>query len=160
MKTSIAILAALVASGCAAYSGSGLRPGSATADDVRRTMGQPAVELPEPGGGTELVYPHGPLGTQTFIAHLDAHGVLQGVDQVLDDDHFRAIHPGQTRADVLRMIGPPGETMQFSYGRHAWQYRFMDSWGYLSEFSVTFDRNDIVIDKVAIRFERNDGRDR
>ena len=159
MKSSI-LLAAVLLAGCASYSGYGLRPGSATENDVRQTMGRPALELPESGGGKELFYPRGPLGTQTFVALVDSGGVLKGIDQVLDDDHFAAIHVGQTRDEVLRMIGPPGDTMGFRNGNYAWVYRFKDTWGYLSDFNVTFDRTNIVVDKIAIRVERADGKDR
>lgn len=158
MKTSIALAATLLASACASYSGYGLRPGSATENDVRRTMGRPALELPEPGGGKELFFPRGPLGTQTFVAHVDSGGLLKSIDQVLDDGHFAAIQVGQTRDEVLRRIGPPGDTMRFANGNYAWTYRFKDTWGYLSDFNVTFDRANIVVDKIAIRLERDDGK--
>ncbi len=160
MKTSIAIAAGVLVAACASYSGYGLQPGSATADDVRRVMGKPAMELQESGGGHELIYPKGPLGTQTFVAHVDSSGVLKGIEQVLDDEHFRAIREGQTRDEVLRLIGPPGDKMRFNNGTYAWIWRFQDSWGYLSDFNVTFDRNDIVLGKIAIRLERNDSKDR
>jgi outer membrane protein assembly factor BamE (lipoprotein component of BamABCDE complex) len=162
MKTRLAIAVAFtaLAGACASYSGYGLHPGSSTAEDVVKTMGKPAAEFAEAGGGRELFYPHGPLGTETFVAHVDANGTLRGIDQVLDDDHFRAIHEGQTRDQVLRMIGPPGDSMRFNNGTYAWVWRFKDTWGYLSDFNVTFDRNDVVVAKIAIRLERNDSRDR
>lgn len=160
MKTRLALAAAVLASACASYSGYGLHPGSSTADDVVRTMGKPAAEFDEPGGGRELFFPRGPLGTETFVAHVDASGVLRGIEQVLDDDHFRAIHEGQTRDQVLRRIGPPGDSMRFNNGTYAWIWRFKDTWGYLSDLNVTFDRNDIVVAKIAIRVERSDSKDR
>ena len=160
MKTRLALAAAVLASACASYSGYGLHPGSSTADDVVRTMGKPAAEFDEPGGGRELFFPRGPLGTETFVAHVDASGVLRGIEQVLDDDHFRAIHEGQARDQVLRMIGPAGDTMRFNNGTYAWIWRFKDTWGYLSDLNVTFDRNDIVVAKIAIRVERSDSKDR
>jgi outer membrane protein assembly factor BamE (lipoprotein component of BamABCDE complex) len=160
MKTRLALAAAFLASACASYSGYGLHPGSSTLDDVRRTMGRPAAEFDEPGGGRELFYPHGPLGTETFAAHVDANGVLKGIDQVLDDDHFAAIREGQTRDQVLRMIGPPGDSMRFNNGTYAWVWRFKDTWGYLSDLNVTFDSSDIVVAKIAIRLEPNDSHDR
>ena len=160
MKTRLALAAAVLASACASYSGYGLHPGSSTADDVVKTMGKPAAEFEEPGGGRELFFPRGPLGTETFAAHVDAGGVLRNIEQVLDDDHFRAIHEGQTRDQVLRMIGPPGDSMRFNNGTYAWIWRFKDTWGYLSDLNVTFDRNDIVVAKIAIRVERSDSKDR
>lgn len=160
MKTRLVLAAAVLASACASYSGYGLHPGSSTADDVVRTMGKPAAEFDGPGGGRELFFPRGPLGTETFVAHVDANGVLRDIEQVLDDDHFRAIHEGQTRDQVLRMIGPPGDSMRFNNGTYAWIWRFKDTWGYLSDLNVTFDRNDIVVAKIAIRVERSDSKDR
>lgn len=160
MSNRLAVIAALVLSACASYSGYGLHPGSSTADDVLRTMGKPALELPEPGGGRELFYPKGPLGTQTFVAHVDADGTLRNVDQVLSDGHFREIREGQTRDEVLHLIGPPGDTMRFANGNYAWMWRFQDTWGYLSNFNVTFNPKGIVVDKIAIRIEPDDNNDR
>lgn len=159
MKTSM-LLAGAILAGCASYSGYGLHPGSSTENDVRRTMGRPAVEVGEAGGGKELFYPRGPLGTETFAAHVDSSGVLRNIDQVLDDDHFAAIHEGQTRDEVLARIGPPGDTMGFRNGTYAWIYRFKDTWGYLSDFNVSFNPDNIVVAKIAIRLERNDSNDR
>ncbi len=160
VRTIAPLLLALVLSGCASYGGYGLRPGVSDENAVRQTMGRPAMELRNRDGSRELVYPRGPLGTQTFFAHLDTHGVLTGIEQVLDDDHFSAIHEGQTREQVLHRIGPPGTTTEFGNGRVAWEYRFVDTWGYLSEFSATFDRNGIVLSKIAIRFDRDNDTER
>ncbi len=146
-------IAALVLGGCAAYSGYGLRPGASTQSQIVQTMGRPALQLPEAGGGRELFYPRGPLGTQTFVAHVGPDGVLRAMDQVLDDDHFRSIQEGMTRDQVLAMIGPPAETMRFQWGNYAWTYRFVDTWGYTSDFSVTFNAQGIVVSKIAIRVD-------
>lgn len=160
MKTRLALAAAVLATACASYSGYGLHPGSSTVEDVVKTMGKPAAEFDETGGGRELFYPRGPLGTETFVAHIDGNGTLRGIEQVLDDDHFAAIREGQTRDEVLRRIGPPGDSMRFNNGTYAWVWRFKDTWGYLSDFNVTFDRNNIVVAKIAIRLERSDSKDR
>ena len=159
MKIPAPFVLALLA-GCASYSGYGLKPGSATQDEVLRAMGRPALELPDAGGGHELYYPHGPLGTQTFIAHVDSRGVLSGIDQVLDDDHFRRIQEGQTRDEVLHAIGPPGDRMRFGNGNVAWIYRFIDTWGYASDFNVSFNPAGIVVGKIAIRLEHDQDSDR
>lgn len=151
----LAAILPLALAACAGYSGYGLRPGASTENDVLRSMGRPALELPDRGGGHELFYPRGPLGTQTFVAHVDSSGVLRGIDQVLDDDHFREIHEGQNRDDVLRRIGPPSDHMRFGSGNEAWIWRFEDTWGYTSDFNVTFNPAGIVVAKIAIRLERD-----
>ena len=160
MKTLVALALALVTGACASYSGYGLRPGIATADEVRRTMGPPAEEFSDPDGSRELVYPHGPMGTQTFIAYVDSRGLLTRIEQVLDDDHLQRIRPGFTAERVRRLIGPPGDTMELPRLHEvAWGYRYVDTWGYLCEFSVTFDAKGAVASTFSRRLERGGRRD-
>jgi outer membrane protein assembly factor BamE (lipoprotein component of BamABCDE complex) len=153
-------LAAVALAACASYSGYGLQPGSSTADQVQQAMGKPAMEFDNPGGGRDLIFPRGPLGTQTFIAHMDASGRLINIEPVLNEEHFYKIREGMTRDQVLRMIGPPGDTTNFGprTGNVAYTYRFQDTWGYLSDFSVTFGPDWIVRSKIAIRIDPGDSR--
>ncbi|HSS28942.1 MAG TPA: outer membrane protein assembly factor BamE [Usitatibacter sp.] len=154
-----ALLAALVlaAAGCASYDGRSLAAG-APESEVKGLMGPPAMEVPGRDGTTRLVYPKGPLGTQTFMADLGPDHRLVAVRNVLTDDVFEAIRAGMTEKDVLATIGPPGTTMAFSLSNtHAWEYRYQDAWGYLAEFSVTFDANGVVLSKLKRRLES--GRD-
>ena len=154
MKTASHLLLALLAAGCASYDGRGLRPGVSSEAEVRGLMGPPAIETAGDDGGKRLAYPRGPLGTQTFIAEVGRDGTLQSIRQVLNDDTFNGIRPGLTREDILRRIGPPGDTMHFSLsGNTAWDYRFVDTWGYLAVFSVTFDPNGIVVSKISRRLQ-------
>jgi|SRR5665213_1183838 len=147
----------VVLAGCASFDGSSLRAGASEADVVR-TMGEPALRLANPDGSRALVYPHGPLGIKTYIARLGRDGVLIHVDSVLNDDQFFHVQAGMTRDEVLRMIGPPGDTMAFARSNQvAWDYRYMDTWGYLAEFSVTFDVTGHVVSKFKRRFERDQG---
>ena len=148
----------LALAGCASYGGAGLQPGVSTDAQVRESMGKPALEFTNPDGTRQLVYPRGPLGTQTFMADIAGDGRLLGIRQVLNDDVFYRIQPGQTEDDVLRLIGPPGQTMGFPIsGNHAWDYRFVDTWGYVAIFSVTFDRQGVVVSKISQRIERDKG---
>lgn len=149
---------ALALSGCASYDGYNLRPGTSR-DEVVRTMGQPAMEFSEPDGSRELVYPRGPLGTQTFVADIGRDGALKSIRQVLTDGVFNDIRPGLTRDEILRMIGPPGDRMAFPLMQQdSWEYRYRDTWGYIAFFSVNFDRNGVVVSKFTRRLERNDSR--
>jgi hypothetical protein len=141
------------------YEGSGLSPGSSGIDEVRRTMGPPALELANPDGSKQLAYPKGYYSNRTFMVRVGPDGLLQGVEQVLDEDHIYRIRPGQTRDDVLRNIGPPLETMEFARLQQvAWDYRYQDAWGYVAILSVMFDPRGIVVGKVTRRIDRGDNK--
>jgi outer membrane protein assembly factor BamE (lipoprotein component of BamABCDE complex) len=155
MKIPATLAVALVLSACAAYDGFTLRAGASSETEVRGVMGTPAMEFTGDDGTKRLVYPRGPLGTQTFVASVGSDGVLREMTKVLTDDNFNRIRPGLTEQEILRMIGPPGETMHFSRSdTHAWDYRYNDTWGYLAVFSVTFDNQGIVVSKISRRIER------
>ncbi|HXS51190.1 MAG TPA: outer membrane protein assembly factor BamE [Usitatibacter sp.] len=72
------------------------------------------------------------------------------------DDVFANIRAGMTRDEVAGRIGPPDETMQFARSRtDAWSYYYTDTWGYPSEFSVTF-AGDRAVSKFSRRLDRNE----
>ena len=149
-------LLGLLAGACTVYEGLGLKPGVASENDVRRTMGQPALEMANPDGTRNMAYPRGPFGTQTLMVQLGRDGMLQAIHPVLNEDNFYRIQQGQSRDDVLRLIGPPVETMDFPrLQQQAWDYRFQDTWGYVAIFSVMFDRQGKVVGKVTRRLERD-----
>ncbi|MEP7068332.1 MAG: hypothetical protein ABI789_03785 [Usitatibacter sp.] len=155
MKIHALVAILLTCSACAAYDGYSLRAGTSTESEVRGVMGAPALEFTGDDGSKRLVYPRGPLGTQTFMASVGRDGVLREVRPVLKDEVFYRIRPGLTEHDILEMIGPPGETMHFARSdTTAWDYRYVDTWGYLAVFSVTFDNKGFVVSKITRRIER------
>jgi hypothetical protein len=157
MKSVLAPLAIVLAAGCASYSGAGLKPGVDSEARVRAVMGEPALKLPNADGTTFWAYPRGPQGYDTFMARLSRSGTLLAIDQVLDIRHFNAIVPGLGKEDVLRIIGPPRLEQPFPHqGELAWDYRFMDEWGYSSIFSVMFDAQGRVKHKVSAREPKDD----
>jgi hypothetical protein len=122
-------------------------------------MGPPALELPNPDGSRLLAYPRGPLGTETFMVHIGRDGLVQRMDQVLRDETFYRIVPGITKDDVLRLIGPPSEVMDFPRLQQvAWEYRYQDSWGYTAFLSVMIDRQGVVVGRSTRPIERDRGR--
>lgn len=153
-----AILLSAALAGCAAYDGFGLKPGIATADDVRQTMGQPRNVYREPDGGESWEYPRGPQGLHTFMARLDKNRVLREIEQVLDQKGFARIEVGKSRReDVMRAIGSPWRQLDFPRRSEVvWDYRFLDVWGYPSQFSVVFDESGFVKQTFAIREHRRD----
>lgn len=165
MRDSLALSLAAALSGaflgaCAGIPGAGLKPGVATEGEVRAALGRAGHEWQEADGTRGIAFPKGPLGTETFVARIDANGRLAAYEQVLDEGHFRRIRPGQTTQDeVLRLIGPPWRRIDFANkAQVAWDYRFRDAWGYLAEFSVVVDAKGVVAETVTVREEsrRND----
>jgi hypothetical protein len=160
MRALASLIPAVFLSACALQPGYSLHAGASTVDDVYRTMGRPATEVPAADGSRYLAYPTGPLGMQTYMAHVGRDGVVRSVGQVLDDDHIYRITPGLTRDDILRLIGPPGQTDDFPrLDQTAWDYRYLDTWGYIAILSVMFDRNGIVVGRFTRRIEPERGRD-
>ena len=149
MKAFVSLLAALCAVACTPISS--IPPGSPESQ-ARGTLGAPAAEFDYPDGTHQLVYPRGPLGTETYMVFLKG-GTVQRVEQALTDDNFYRIQAGVTTADqVRRMIGPPGRVVRFeNLQQFAWDYRFRDTWGYLAIFSVTFGPDHRIISKFSRR---------
>ncbi len=103
-----------------------------------------------------MAYPKGYYSNQTYMVRVGRDGMFQGIQQVLNEDHFYRIQPGQTRDDVLRLIGPPLETTDFPRLQQiAWDYRYQDTWGYNAIFSVMLDHDGQVVGKVSRRLERD-----
>ena len=151
LLASVAVLAAA----CAAYSGSNLRPGESTENDVRAGMGPPRLALDNPDGTRGLIYPRGPLGNETYIVTVGRDGKVVSVDQVLNDGHFDTMPLGLTEQEVLRQLGPPRDTWSFQLSHtHAWDWKYKDNWGYEAIFSVTFDAKGVSISKFKQRIER------
>ena len=143
----------LLVTGCASYSGWGLRPGASKVDEIRRTMGEPAKICPLAGGGQNLIYPRGPAGLHTFNVHVDKDGVLGSIENVLEERGFALVRKGtSTRDDVLCIFGPPYlETYFKARSELVWDYRFRDAWGYPSRFHVLFNDAGTVTATMQIR---------
>ena len=102
-----------------------LKPGDSR-DAVIARMGQPVATYAMAGGGQRLEYSHMPAGLMTWMVDLDAAGRIVRWEQVLDEEHFNAIGPGQTEAEVRQLIGPPSEVGHYwrPVEAQTWRYRF------------------------------------
>ena len=147
------ILAALLASACVPYAN--LKSGTSSEAEVRQAMGAPGLEIANADGSRQFAYPHGPMGTETFMVFLRKDGVYERVEQVLTDDSFARIRQGtSTRDDVRRLIGPPSRITRFdNLKQDAWDYRYRDSWGYQAILSVMIDDLGVVAGKIVVRIE-------
>jgi outer membrane protein assembly factor BamE (lipoprotein component of BamABCDE complex) len=63
---------------------------------------------------------------------------------------------GMTQAQIRALIGPPDRTWDFTRSV-AWDYEYMDAWGYFAEMAVTFDARGVVVGMISLR--TNDGGD-
>lgn len=115
-----AALAALA--GCTGYSPQGLQAGRGEAQ-VRQHMGEPTGRHALPGGATRLEYARGPMGRHTYMIDLDAQGRLLQWEQVLDAWNFAQLSPGLPKAEVLRRVGRPAQTMRVHSGNEVWSWR-------------------------------------
>lgn len=121
-----AILIGAALAGCATYSGSALKPGTATSADVRAQMGEPVARHAAPAGAAwaeSWEYPRGPLGRHTYMARIGADGRLVAIDQVLTIATVARIRIGQdNREDVRRLLGRPGMVYPGRISGEWWDY--------------------------------------
>ena len=126
--------------------------------DLRAQLGAPAGEYPNADGSRMLAYPQGRFGAHVYMAEVAPGGSVRAVRQGLNDDTIMGIVPGMTRDQILRLIGPPRDTMTFSRQREvSWEYYFVDTWGYRSYLFVNFDEAGIVRSRTTRRFEVDRG---
>lgn len=135
------ILGSVLLSACAAYSGSGLQPGTSTLAEVVRAMGEPAMRWQDSDGSVQLSYPRG-AAPQSFMVRIGPDGKLQSIRNVLVPEVTAKIIAGMSKDDVLRLIGPPiaNRTTYFkARDELAWDWRYEERLGELAYFSVLFD---------------------
>jgi hypothetical protein len=152
--SAVLVVGVLSLAGCASYNGRSLQPGVSSLPDVLATMGEPAMLWSNPDGSKQLAYPRGPLGTQTFMAHLGADQKLQRIDKVLEMDVFARIRPGMSKDEVLRLIGPPQpQATQYFRARDelAWSWLFCDSWNSEAFLDVLFDASSATVRSTGQR---------
>ncbi|MFA7292539.1 MAG: hypothetical protein WC023_09855 [Rhodocyclaceae bacterium] len=150
---------ALLVSACAGYAGHGLQPGVADLVDIKATMGEPAMQWQGADGSLQLSYPRGPEGPHSFMAYLGPDGRLTHIENVLNEQQFARIVPGETtQAEVLRLLGPP--TPQWtSYFKArdelVWEWLYCDYGNQNARLDVLFDGREGV---VRTTFSRPDYR--
>ena len=125
-RPGVALLSAVVLiGGCAGrYSGAGLQPGRASAQEVEALMGPAADQRPGPGGETLQYYPRLPYGQAMYVARIGADGRLLAIEQRLTPENAARVIPGRTRAGEVRdLLGPPwGSPRYATLQRDIWSY--------------------------------------
>jgi hypothetical protein len=128
MKTTLALLLALAAAGCASYRPQDLRPGLSETE-VTQTLGLALTgRYPGPNGQTRLEYATGPWGRVTWMVDLDAQGRSLAWGQVLNETAFTYVqthHAGQNQQWLQYTLGRPSEVMALGWlGGSVWSWRY------------------------------------
>lgn len=109
----LSLVSSLALAACAAYGPGALGPGQTEADAVGR-MGEPTGRYVLDDGSTRLEFARGPYGRHTYMVDVDPDGRILAVRQVLGERSFLTIAPGLGRAELLRRIGRPAQTMRIA----------------------------------------------
>ncbi|HXZ48247.1 MAG TPA: outer membrane protein assembly factor BamE [Usitatibacter sp.] len=68
------------------------------------------------------------------------------------DALFAQVKNGMSQEQVQQLLGPPDEKMPFRATRtEGWAYFYYDTWGFYSEYSVTFNDQGKVISTFSKR---------
>ena len=121
-------------------------PGKNTVTQVRATVGTP-TDIRFARNGDELwEYAKGPSGTETYLFRFGRDGQLKAVTQLLTEEQFGKIVPGQTNKGAARdLLGRPSNTTFMQNGASwSWHVRIGNRDG---QFVVDFGSDGIVRDK-------------
>ncbi|WP_319243551.1 hypothetical protein [uncultured Propionivibrio sp.] len=143
LRTTLAAVCLAGLSACSFHSLGNLKPGTSSVSDVLATFGPPAMRWVNTDGSMQLAYPGGPAGFTTHMVFVAPDGVIERVEQVLDQAHFSQIESGKSsQEDVLRLLGPsfPAWTVYFeARDELVWEWRYCDAWWKAAKFDVLFD---------------------
>jgi hypothetical protein len=80
----------------------------------------------------------------------------QQTDQRLSDEQFDQVQLTWSGAQVHALLGEPWRKVAFDRSATvAWDYRYIDTWGYRAEYSIIFDASGVVVGRVQTRLERD-----
>lgn len=98
------------------------------------------------------------VATQTYGTEILPDGTVGSVRRALNDDTIQRIVAGMTWEEILRLVGPPRDVMEFPRKREiSWEYHFVDTWGYRSYLYVNFDPAGIVVGRFTRRHDPSRG---
>jgi len=98
--------------------------GQSTLEDVRATMGEPALVREAANGEKVYWYPRLPFGRESFAARVAPDGRLVAIEQRLAPEFISKLKVNEsTQEDVLDLLGPPAEVYRFPrQQRETWEY--------------------------------------
>ena len=143
--TALALSAGLLAA-CDPQRVEKLEEGVSTEVQVRQQFGEPATVTMAADGSRTLEYPRQPEGWANYEIRIAADGKMSSLRQLLNEDNFGRIQPGQTQAQVRQMLGRPAQTQRFALkNEEVWDWRFKQQGQAARLFSVSFDQEGKVL---------------
>ena len=137
---------AMTLAGCDPQRVEKLEEGVSTEIDVRRQFGDPATVTAEADGTRTLDYPRQPEGWTNYVVRISADGKMSSLRQLLNNDNFARVKPGQTQQDVRNILGRPAATVPYALKQQeVWDWRCKPSGQESKLFSVTFDSSGRVV---------------
>lgn len=159
MTLPIRVLSLVLAGLLAACAGArGLVPTQSTLAEVRASLGSPTDIRFDQNGEELWEYARGPMGTETYLIRAGKDGRVNAVTQLLTEEQFGKIVPGQmTKAEVRHLLGRPSD-QAFLHNGTSWTWR-VDLKPQTGHFVVRFGPSDVVLDKIIL-IDMTDGNDR
>lgn len=146
----LALTAWAVVSGCDSQKIAELEEGVATEADVRARFGDPAAVYPEDNGARTFEYPRQPEGQVNYMITIGTDGKMSALRQVLKEASFAKVVPGMDKAQLRRLLGRPATTQAYPLKQEeVWDWRFRHENNENKLFSVTLDKNGIVVSSAT-----------
>lgn len=139
LSRALLISLVVVLAGCAVP----VNPGDPETQVISR-LGKPNATYQD-GNERILEYDQGAFGQETHMARISQDGRLISYTQVLTLEQFAKIKIGQSKNDVLRLVGHPLDTVFYSRVKlEGWNYGFKESGVWNSLMTVYFDETGTV----------------
>lgn len=134
-------------------------PGSTTADELQKRLGQPTDKRANPAGGEFWEYAYGPFGTETWLFGVDRGQMVRSAEQLLTLKQLYRVVPGvSTEAQVRELLGKPRKITRFRE-EVAWEWR-VDMSPNLGQFVVRFDQKGVATGINVLVDISSDSRDK
>lgn len=127
----------------------GIDPAQSTLSAVRASLGSPTDIRFDRNGDELWEYARGPMGTETYLIRAGKDGRVKSVAQLLTEERFAKIVPGQmNKADVRHLLGRPTDQV-FLHNGTSWSWHVALK-PQLGHFVVRFDSNDVVVETFVV----------
>lgn len=120
--------------------------GETTQDQVLQKAGNPDSQRYAENGTLIWEFPLGPSGVRTYMLTFDSKGILQKIEQVLNEIYFRRITPGMNKQTVRELLGRPRTMITYDLSHHeVWDWLFESAQLETQLFVITFDQHGKVL---------------